>query len=304
MASMLRDFINSVQEDLGRRPASLHAMLESHPNLSVPLNDTAQSIALESVVMWHEWGGSSRDWNYGELRGWRHEYDTYNSFHVSREDLRNFGSCEVTEGWECDIQDVVGMANSRARLESFDTLDRMVEADSGELIEPITADKLRENLAHGGIHILHRDKPLDYFARHLWDGRVFLINGDGSHHFAAARYIATRIGVSVPLRGTLRTYAINEMAVASLQRDFEMFVIDDSVDSSLGFHDAMKKFRASYLWRYLPRPYRGCRAIMLPRSDARSMKVAAVLHEAGFFDFGLFLRGLASRRPKGRALDA
>ena len=296
MSSIFNDLIGSMQEDFGRRPSSLHAVLKSQPNLSAPLNPPAQTVALDSVVRRHEWGGSSHDWNCGELRGWHHEHDTYNSFNVGREDLRTFGSCNVTEGWECDIQDVVGLANSKSVLANFDTLDRMIETDFPELITPITADKLRTNLAHDEIRILNREKTTDCFYRHLWDGRVFLVNGGGSRHFAAARYIAARLGTPVPLRGTLRTYAINEMAVASLQRDFEMFVIDDSPNGGRAFHDAMKRFRAAYLWRSLPRPYLERIAIFLPRRDARSMKVSAVLREAGFFDFGLYLRSLASCR--------
>lgn len=100
------------------------------------------------------------------------------------------------------------------------------------------------------------------------------------------------------LRSKLRTYAINEMTVASLQRDYEMFVMADTPEATLGVHDAMQSFRASYLWQYLPRPYRDSRAILLPRADARSMRVAAALHEAGFLDLGLYLRGLAARQTQ------
>lgn len=93
------------------------------------------------------------------------------------------------------------------------------------------------------------------------------------------------------------------MAVASLQRDYEMFVMADIPKATLGFHDAMQSFRASYLWQYLPRPYRDSRAILLPRADERSMKVAAALHEAGFFDLGLHLRGLAARQTHANSLS-
>jgi len=44
------------------------------------------------------------------------------------------------------------------------------------LIEPITASKLRQNLAWIEIRIIHCDNPSDFFARYLWDGRVFFIN--------------------------------------------------------------------------------------------------------------------------------
>lgn len=305
MPPLLKTIINAIQEDFGR-PASLYALLDAHQDLTATLGEPPRDIASESVARWHEWGETPfNHWPRrarGEVMGWRYVGGTYSSFYVNREEFANFGSCEVTEDWECDIQDVTGLAASKSELKDFDTLDRMVETNSRNMIEPITADKLRENLAWSEIRILHRDYPSDFFARYLWDGRVFLINSGGSHHFAAARYIASRIGAPVPLRGKLRTYAINDMAVASLQRDYEMFVMADIPKATLGFHDAMQSFRASYLWQYLPRPYRDSRAILLPRADARSMKVAAALHEAGFFDLGLHLRGLAARQTHAHSL--
>lgn len=306
MPPLLKTIINAVQEDFGR-PASLHALLDACPNLSVQLPEPANDIASESVPRWHEWGEALfTHWPHrqrrGEVMGWRYVGGTYSSYDVNREEFANFSSCEITEGWECDIQDVTGLSASKSELKDFDSLDRMVETNSRDMIEPITADKLRENLAWREIRILHCADTSDFFARYLWDGRVFLINSGGSHHFAAARYIAARIGSPVPLHGKLRTYVINEMAVASLQRDFEMFVMADTPEATDAFHNAMRNFRASYLWTHLPRPYRDCRAILLPRTDARSMKVATVLHEAGFFDLGLHLRGLAARQTHANSL--
>lgn len=289
MPSLLKTIIHGIQEDFGR-PASLYALLDDYPDLSCPPSEPARNIASESVVRWHEWGGKD-----GDVLGWQYDFDTYQSFRTTRSEFANFGICKITEVWKCDIQDVDGLANSKTKLQDFDTLDRMVETKAPDLIDPITAERLRENLEYYGIRILH-EKHSDFFASYLWDGRVFLINSDGSHHFAAARYIAARIGLPVPLRGKLRTYAINEMAVSSLQRDYEMFVISDATNANLGFHHAMKNFRASYLWKELPHQHKDSIAILLPRSDSRSMKVAAVMREAGTFDLGLYLRGLVERQ--------
>lgn len=297
----LFEFIyKEVQEACGS-PVSLRRFLDTRPQLATTLTEPARSIAQESVVMWHELGDVPfdywRDRKRGEVLGWHHECGTYSSFYLQREEFANFGSCEITEDWECDIQDITGLANSKSELKDFDSLDHMVETKSRDMIEPISTDKLRENLAWSEIRIMRGDGSSDSFARYLWDGRLFLINSGGSHHFAAARYIASRTGARVPLRGRLRTYSINEKAVASLQRDFEMFVITNTLDAHCGFHDVMKDFRASYLWHFLPRPYCDCDAILLllPRSDARSMKVATLLRESDFFDFGLYMDSLVKR---------
>ncbi len=305
MPPLLKTIINAFQDNFWR-PASLHALLDALPDISASLGEPRRTIASESVVRWHDLGETpAHHWPRrarGEVMGWRYVGGAYSSFYVKLEELANFGSCQVTEDWECDIQDVTGLAASKSKLEDFDTLDRMVETNSRSMIEPITADKLRENLAWNEIGILHRDSS-DFFERYLWDDRVFLINSGGSHHFAAARYIAARIGASVPLRGKLHTYTINGMAIESLQHDYEMFVMANTPEVTLGFHDAMQSFRASYLWQYLPHPYRNSRAILLPRADARSMKVAAALHEAGVFDLGLYLHRLAARQSTSTVMQ-
>lgn len=305
MPSLLKTIFNAIQEDFGR-PASLYTLLNAHLLRSAELESPIRDIALESVARWHEWGeapfNDCSHRNRGELIGWRYEDGSYSSFFAKREEFANFGSCEITEGWECDIQNVTGLAASKSELKDFDSLDRMVETNSRNMIEPITGDKLRENLAWKEIRVLSRDDPSDFFARYLWDGRVFLVNSGGSHHFAAARYIAARIGSPVTLRGALHTYAINEMAVASLQRNYEMFVIAEVPESSLDFHNAMRSFDASYLWQYLPRPHREGRAILLPRTDPRSMRVAAALHEAKFFNLNLYLQQLVARQRRYRSL--
>ena len=75
-------------------------------------------------------------------------------------------------------------------------------------------------------------------------------------------------------------------ALNALQRDFDMFVVSHKPAPANAFHHDMAKYRATYLSQYLPRPYEQHTAILLPRSEPRSAKVAAVLRENGFFDLG------------------
>ncbi|HCF2896160.1 TPA: hypothetical protein NID31_006287, partial [Pseudomonas aeruginosa] len=145
------------------------------------------------------------------------------------------------------------------------------------------------------IRILHREDPSDHFACYRWDGRLFLMNSGGSHHFAAARYIASRLRHSVPLQGRLKVYGLNSASVGSLARDFEIFALRDDPAGYMAFHDAMRAYGAAYLHRRLPRPYDDCRAVFLPRGDVRSLRVAAVLQELGFFDLGDHLQELTRR---------
>lgn len=127
----------------------------------------------------------------------------------------------------CDITDVHGFSASKSDLRDFGHTDEMVEANSRAMIDQITPAKLAENIAHREIRIIHNPDTSDHFTRYLWDGRLWLMNDGGSHHMAAAKYIAARLRQPVTLTGKLYTYSLNAVAIASLRREFEMFVIND-----------------------------------------------------------------------------
>lgn len=280
-----------IQDDLGH-PATLIEMLVQHPHAVFSLDAGPPCIALSSVPRWHELAGHVT--NGGQLLGWRYENGGYNSFRTYRPQYRNIAQQETETEWVCDIGDVHGFSDSKSRLRDFASTDLMVEANSREMIDEITERKLYENLAHYEIRIIHCANTSDRFIRHLWDGRVWLSNSGGSHHFAAAKYISARLGKKIMLRGRLDTYSLSETAIASLTREFEIFAISD-IDPSVinSFMDAMRAFRATWLWHRLPRPYEGVRAILLPKIEGRSMKVATELRRKGFTDLGLHLNKLA-----------
>lgn len=168
--------------------------------------------------------------------------------------------------------------------------------DSPEMIDMITEEKLVQNISHGEIRILHDSNIGDHFTRYQWDGRLFLINSGGSHHFAAARYIAARIGKPVPLKGKLYTYSIDPLAVDGLRRDFDMYAISDTPEVFCDFLEAMKSVKAPYYWHRLPTPHDHAQIILLPKNDKRSMRVSNVLRVTGLFDVGEYLFGLVQNR--------
>ncbi|WP_406682570.1 hypothetical protein QRX37_24085 (plasmid) [Escherichia coli] len=67
------------------------------------------------------------------------------------------------------------------------------------LVTPVNEEHLRENMQYWELR-LHRMR----FAEYPWTERkLYWLNEGGSHHFAAARYQACRLGISVPLTGRL-----------------------------------------------------------------------------------------------------
>jgi hypothetical protein len=283
-----------VREGLGK-PMTLIQLLNQHPTMRVQMA-SVRTVAADRVAQWQNWGGSRvGHWSHrrpGTLLGWRHSGGSYSSFQIHRQELQTFGGCEVVENWSCDIQDVTGLSSSKSKLDAFDTLDGLVETNSPEMIDEITDAKLRKNLAHDEIRILHDQNSSDHFARYLWDDGIWLMNSGGSHHFAAARYIAARINQPVRLQGRLKTYSINKVAIAGLRRDFDIYAIPDDPVVSNGFHEAMSAVKATYLTQILPRSHNNV-AVFLPKNDLRSVRVSKTLGEAKIFNLGEYLTSLA-----------
>lgn len=187
----------------------------------------------------------------------------------------------VIDSWQCDISEVDGFTSSKSDLANFQSTDQMVETNSREMIDRIDASKLAQNLAHDEIRILHRKDSSDHFMRFAWDGRLLLANSGGSHHLAAAKYIAKRLNQQVDLSSRLLTYSLNVQAVESLCRDFDMVVVDDSPTVWNEMFDALRAFRATWFHHKLPRQAGRHSVILLPTSHPRSRKAAIELRCSG-----------------------
>lgn len=304
MRALLKSAIESVREDLGE-PVSLRRALTAYPQLRISLDDPAPCIAAGSVPRWHELGmWSALDWPRrprGFLLGWHDCGGRWQSFDVVRPEYVRIAQCTVEDGWCCDIAEIDGFMCSKADLQAFASTDAMAQARCQWLIGEITSEQLTRCLAHKEIRLIHDPDTSDHFARYLWDGRLWLMNDGGSHHAAAAKYLSARLGQPVALRGALHAYALNALAIASLRRDFEMFAIGDrNAGVTNAFFDAMRAFRATWLWHPLPRPFEDARAVLLPKNEARSMRAAAALRNAGVVDLGARLSALCASQTEGR----
>jgi hypothetical protein len=270
-------------------PAALLQLIKTRPRLRAVIEEPSQNAAISSVVAWHEWGHPD-----GALKGWVKQADFYSGTVIRRSEFAVVGTQEITEHWACDITEVDGLFISKSDLTEFRDLDSFVEKRSPEYIRDVSLSGLCKNLAHGEVRILNENTS-DYFAYHYWDGRVFLINSGGSHHFAAARYIAQRLDEPVLLQGKLYRHGINTHAIQALQSEFDIFVIGEADVFNLEFKEAMRHYKADYYYANLPRPYTDQQAIFLPRQKERSAKVAEILRAEGFFDLGRYLQDLSSR---------
>ncbi|MBT2374408.1 hypothetical protein J7E41_20510 [Pseudomonas fluorescens] len=275
-------------------------LIAQEQGLNAHLVEHNKGISSCEVVKWNEFGDLPYERSRPtrrRLNGWGYSpgsHRNYGSIDLHRDDLLNLGTTQECPDWVCDIQDVDGFSASKSELRHFKSMDTMVERNSKEMINEITAEKLSENLAWDEIRIISRVDH-DFFQTWSWDGRVFLMNSGGSHHFAAAKYIATRIGAKVPLKGKYHVHGINQAALASLRRDFDIYVMSSHYKHQNGFHEAMRNFQATYYWKDLPRPYTEQCAVFLPKAEKKSARVAKILHETGFQDLGIYLKNLSTK---------
>ena len=248
------------------------------------LPERSPNIALASVPKWEVWSRS-----YGTHSTNSSTFYTVNTSgqyvgyqrHIT--EITNLATCRDIVDWGCDIQDVQGLSFSQAPLEDFSSLDHMTEARSAPYIHPLSEQNLRDNRNHGEIRILHKaDGGGDFFVQYLWDdGRIYLANSGGSHHFATARYIASRIGKAVPLRGRLYTYSLNPESVYCLLRNYRIFILEQQATDDL--HEWMCACRVEYGSYALPNPFRSYRAIFLPADKQSSTDVAEMMYDTGIF---------------------
>jgi hypothetical protein len=293
MRTILQIISDHVRESFGN-PVRLRRLLGEHPDFRGDLLAPADNIDMDCVPQWHHLAASSarRRKDRIELMGWRIENNHQVSFTKYSAALDNLVRRTSTDTWSCDLQDVHGFANSKSELKTFRSTDEMVKTNSREMICDVSIDGLRKNLAHDEIRLL-RERPTDWLQTHQWDKRIFVVNDGGSHHLAAAKYIAARLGASVPLRAPLHYYSIDPNAVAVLRGEYDIYLVNDTPELRNTFHNAMRLYGATWLWHELPRPYKEARAIFLPREEAKSARISEVLRDAGFVDLGQYLEDVA-----------
>lgn len=293
----------STLESIGR-PVTFERWLKSFPDARIDGSPARESIAESSVIRWDHFGRASAfEWprrSLGELRGWR-TLKGYGYLGVTTmcEPLTRLEVRLVSDekNYTTDISRVVGLGASKSELTDFGSLHDMAVRACPSYLN-MTRDGLAKMLSHYEIRIL---KPMgqqggDHFSHYGWDGRLFLSNHGGSHHFAAAHVIARTLGIPVDLQGTLYHHALNRQAVDELRESFEIVAISDRPQIANAFLDAMRSFDSPFYWCDMPRHYGEARAILLPRVSKRSSRIAQMFLSEGFFDVGAHLGRLAKHQ--------
>ena len=181
----------------------------------------------------------------------------------------------------CDICEVDGIAASK----SSDTVFESVDAFGADYVAfrqtPVDVRGLRKMLAHAEVRIT-RCTGGDTFAIRCWDGRLFLQNAGGSHHFAGAAHISRSIGQPVPLRGKLQIHSLNRAAFSWL---FEEYIpMAGPGRLGLGISRTLARVVSRCFVLKLPAltPLGALDVLLLPRSNQVASSAEEALRCAGF----------------------
>lgn len=299
MNKLLQSISATVRSALGH-PVHVERFLAARPDFRVPAVRTSNSIDFDSVPKWETFGQTGGGTGPAHARqavlmGWRRENSRYSDHRVAGPALNRLVKRVVVDDWQCDLQDLHGFANSKSDLRVFMSTDDMVVANSPEMIEDTTLAGLQANLGHDQIRVIGARPGSDWFQVHQWDGRMFVVNDGGSHHLAAAKYIAARIKEPVELTAPLHYHSLDRDAVAELRAEYDMYVVSHESEVSNLFFSAMEDDGVTWFWRDLPEPYWGERAIFLPRAEPMSQKVSQAFQAAGFEELGAHLEEVAKR---------
>ena len=287
---------NAVKSIFGH-PVALERVLNKHGDISVDLTP-AQNASANCVIRWEELGMGAHPHGRGQgwVLGWSMQGGVWQSYDYHSANLESIMVQDSSDDWTCDIRLVEGLSASKSELKDFLTLDHMAEGACRGLIEEVSPDGLEKNLAWSEIRILNQKNTTDHFRHYAWDRRIHLINDGGSHHFAAARYLAGKLNMPVPLTGRLKEYNLSYKHVQGLRAEFDMYPIKDSPELFGEMMDALRSFDASYCLMDLPFPFINNKVFMLPKNSSRSVAASKFLAQAGLPELGAHLAELCDKQ--------
>lgn len=206
--------------------AQLFALCYDLPTATVML-ENENSIDKEGVIHFHKIDADRC-------------YSTFNSLHF-KDCLNDLVQSVRIDNFETDISKIDGLAESKDKgdFDKFKTLAQFAEKTCPNLIEKLDLANLTYTLSHE--RNLLENKGLSIDLEHLqiysWQNKIYWSNSGGSHHFAAAQYIANKMEVSVNVIGKLQIDYFDSTAVANFNNCYDVFMIPVDFYHAIGSWD-------------------------------------------------------------------
>lgn len=269
------------------------------------LEDPAPSSAVDSMVQLQRW---SLGCDFGERRSeglvLAEEYDR--SWHPARlacGPLEAMITKDMYPDCEVAIRDVTRLANSKSPLTSFAELDGLGRKFCAERGFDISSEQIRSCLLHDQVRVATPWRQgSDSFCAMTWaDAPIALSNDGGSHHFAAARYIAGQLDEPVPLRGTVHAYGVSAPAIAELHKDWGSFVLPkNELGKQLVICIGDMEFAAGVT--DMPQPYEAMLLLIRRDGSRETCNAIASLEAAGAAVFQPFAERLLAQQARNHGL--
>ncbi|WP_155629466.1 DUF6685 family protein [Burkholderia territorii] len=206
--------------------------------------------------------------------------------------------CCVDE-FEFDITDIDGIGNSKSSGRYFPSVRSFGRDFAIYAKASVDVVGLSRMLSHREVRILRRE-PGDAVGVRLWDGRLFLYNAGGSHHFAGAHYIASEIKMYVPLRARLEVIELNVQAVRwLLERYFPILVPRDLANMVSGL--IAQVLGESYTLNVPGGLARGAEVLLVPKIVDASAVVVELFERAGMSSIVRWFEELIRAQREHRA---
>lgn len=134
-----------------------------------------------------------------------------------------------------DLSEISGFLKSKSVLSDYRTIDDFIQKTRPHFVNEVSTDRLEEMLSWHEFRLLNSPETTsDKFAIYGWSSKIFIENEGGSHHTAAAHYLAKKLNQCVPLQSKISINLISESALQDFDSKYAAFAIHEDALIDMG----------------------------------------------------------------------
>lgn len=259
--------------------SKLKYAIEEYVNARPLLQVQPASACSESFYRWDRLNFDATKWSF------RKQYMRQNWFEFK--ELSTIVEEVTTKNVSIELQEVTALSNSKSDLKSVSNLDEFAIKYCPTYINELSEMQLNTMLSHKEIKTIHKDNTGDFFKQFSWRDGTVLVNNGGSHHLAAARYLASRLNKKIDLHGSFVFCQLSKQALEAFRSKYTIFLIEKNMylyDALISF----LKYKATAFIHLETQP-NACIPGNLLFFENENTAVIDEFKANGFFDVGAYL---------------
>jgi len=191
-----------------------------------------------------------------------------------------------------EIQEIYGLFSSKSNLSKFSSLHEFAEANCKHLIGDVSEAQLHKML---NWYQLPQNGELYSINQYYWDkNRKYFSNSGGSHHFAAACYIASKLRRPTFIDAKITKYGKNYSNLDKLTKNFKIYILKDL---NIKLDDLLRQYPVKYSWYESPFKlinkhssvltcFNNTRLLFINRHHLKGNRLISFLDKMNLIDFG------------------